>query len=403
MDLFKKALEDCLKILRKRKWLAVFLLGMPFINETFPTSYFIYIFLPDIFKVVSFAVLVYLFIKQRRKISKLTTVLLISLSWWVIATVLNYADYTFKEYVYLFYDVICMISLALLVELFKEEPTSLIDGLMANYEVALYSYFISVVFGIATEGYYLRGLLNTLVLWMIPGVCLAFLYMVFHKKFIRPLCLLFVCLFIIKNVKSATMIVSLFGMICVIIAGYLSLVFKKTKRIKFPLALLMAIAFGANLFVLFIYMGKNSFPFIDYVIERILHRSTNFTQRDSIWNESFLMIAKKPFFGYGYRPSIFAENSFAEEFPHAHNQLLQKLLESGIPGLLMFLLFHIILVLKVDKGSNTIARIIVMAAIFGISITYITEAYNKSFVFYPVYYLTYHINRMWKSRKKEDL
>lgn len=403
MELLKKCLSRCKEILEERKWLAVFLLAMPFINETFPTSYFIYIFLPDILKIVSFAILVYLFIKNKRKISKLTIVLLLSLFWWTIATVLNYADYSFKEYLYLIYDVICMLSLALLVEFFKDDPLNLVSGLLANYEVALYSYFISVVFGIATEGYYLRGLLNTLVLWMIPGVCLAFLYMVFHKRFIRPICLLFICLFIIKNVKSATMIVSLFGMICVIVAGYLSLVFKKTKKIKILLTLLMAIAFGANLFVLFIYMGKNSFPFIDYVIEKILHRSTNFTQRDSIWNESFSMISKKPFFGYGYRPSIFAENSFAEEFPHAHNQLLQKLLESGIPGLLLFLLFHIMLALKADRGSNSIARVIVIAAIFGISITCITEAYNKSFVFYPVYFLTYHVNGMWKNRKKEDL
>ena len=389
------------KVWKNRIALLVFLLAMPFLNESFPTSYFVYIFVIDSFKFIAFFVLIGIYIKRKKKPSVLMLILLFSQIMWLFSTVLNYSAYSTKEWIKLFYDIFSILSLSMIVELFINEPKSLIRGLMTNYEIAIYSYVFSIVFKLAGEGYYLRGLLNTLLLWIIPSICLSLLNIVICKKYVRSICLLFACFYTVWIVKSATTIVSLFAMIMVILLGLVLHQYKRTKKFVLPLALILSVSILLNLFVLFVYNG-HSFPLVDFIIKKFLNRTTDFTQRNTIWAEAIRMIRLKPLFGYGYKPVIYASTDFGTEYIHAHNQLLQKLIESGIIGLVLFTLFHMELIRKVDKSKNTVARIITVAAVFAVSITYITEAYAKFFVFYPVFFLAYYVDELVKNSNYAD-
>ena len=135
---------------------------------------------------------------------------------------------------------------------------------------------------------------------------------------------------------------------------------------------------------------------IDVFIEKFLGRSTSFTGRTPIWEKAIEMFFEKPVIGYGFRPSVTRADGFVAM--HAHNMILQRLTATGLIGLILFVIFHIILVLKVDKMENTIARIIMIGGVFGINITYLMDAYKKFFRFYLVFFLAYHIDGLIKDK-----
>jgi uncharacterized membrane protein len=296
----------------------------------------------------------------------------------------------------MFSDIACTIMMALVVEYFIDRPKDLINGLHMSFEVAVYSYFIGLILNVVTDGYYRRGLLATLTLWIIPAVCLALLRMIMEKKFVRSGIFLIICFFLAHDIWNATMVVALTGMVFVLTCGFLLFHWDKKKKYRIPLSILFGIALVLNLFVLFIYTGKN-FPFVSFIITKILKKSTSFTQRDVIWAEAIRMIKERPILGHGSRPVLKVANDFASEYSHSHNQFLQKLNESGIIGFAIFLYFHYELIRKVDRSKNVWERLILIASVFAIFLTYITEAYKKFFVFYLVFFLAYHCDSLLKN------
>ena len=381
---------------KKNVWLTVFLFVMPFLNESFPTNYFIYIMIrEDVVKFAALAVLVYLFIRNKKKISLLAKILIALEIMLMISSFINYRTFVPDDYEKMFSDMACTVMMGLVIEYFIDKPRDLINGLHLSFEVAVYSYFIGLMLNIPEDGYYRRGLLATLTLWIVPAVCLALLRMIREKKYIRSCILLTVCFYLTYDIWNATMIVALAGMAFVLICGYLLFRWDKEKKYRIPLSLLFGIAVALNLFVLFVYSGKN-FPLVSFIITKVLKKSVNFTQRDVIWDEAIRMIKEKPIFGHGSRPALKVANDFASEYSHSHNQFLQKLNESGVFGLAIFLYFHYELIRKVDHSRNIWERLILIAAVFAIFLTYITEAYKKFFIFYLVLFLAYHCDGLLK-------
>ncbi|MBR4470642.1 MAG: O-antigen ligase family protein [Erysipelotrichaceae bacterium] len=380
--------------LNKNQWIAVFLFALPFLNESFPTSYFVYVWIKeDILKLFSFLILLFLFIRRKKKFSFLFGILIVLEGMLVVSSLINYRSFGSYEYEKMFFDVICILMMALIVEYFIDIPDQLIKGLLLNFEIAVYSYFIDIVFHLSGEGYYRRGLLATLLLWILPGICTALLNICINRKYIRSFCFIVISIYVVYYVMNATTVVALAAMFGAMIFGIVLYRFNR----KLPFSVLLIAAVLLNLFVLFVYSGDN-FPFVSFIIEKILKKSTTFTDRDVIWKEAMRMIREKPIFGHGSRPVLDVANQWADQYPHSHNQLLQKLNESGIFGLAIFSAFHLQLIRKADGSENNIVRIILISAVFGISMTYITEAYKKFFVFYLVFFLLYRCEDLLKDR-----
>jgi len=381
-------------MLKENRWLAVFLLSLPYINDTFPSNYFIYFWIQDFFKIISFVIVMLLMIRKKARISFLNKILIFSCVWLGISTLINVPlvqDHIYNKF---FYDVLSLIYMGILIECFADEPDPLINGLMLNYELALYPYCIAKIF--FTTEKYPRGLLNTLILWIVPAMFLAMLRMIKEKKFVRSAFLIVTCLLTVYKVWSATTVASVMMIYLMFGIGYLLF---KTAKIRIPAWLLLVLAFAANLFILFVYSG-GEFKLVDFFIERILGKSTTFTERDIIWKEAMRMIIEKPFIGHGSRPVVYAQNSFGSVYIHAHNQLLQKLNEGGIVSLLLFVGFHIELVRRLDKSRCELGRLIVLSFLFGIWLTYIVEAYKDFYLFYPVFFIGYHIDEMLVNDKR---
>lgn len=305
----------------------------------------------------------------------------------IISSVINHDSFGIYEYGKMFSDIVCILSMGLIVECFIDQPNDLIKGLLLNFEIAVYSYLYSFLFVLSgNSGYYERGLLATLNLWILPGICLAFLHMLVNKGYIRSSVFILISVYVAYKVWNATNIVALASMFGAMDFAYFLF---KVKGWKLPLGLLIGLAVALNLFVLFVYSGDN-FSFVSFIIEKILRKSISFTERDVIWAEAIRMIREKLIFGHGSRPILNVANTYADEYSHSHNQILQKMNESGVFGLLIFAAMHIELIRKTDRNSNSLVRIVLVAAMFGICMTYITEAYKKFFIFYLIFFLAYH-------------
>ena len=108
------------------------------------------------------------------------------------------------------------------------------------------------------------------------------------------------------------------------------------------------------------------------------------------------MFLQKPLIGHGFRPELDTYEGF--HALHAHNQLLQRLTATGIIGLALFVIFHIVLIIKVDKQENTLARLFMVSGVFAVNLTYIMDAYKKFFRFYFIFFLAYHVEDIIRNR-----
>ena len=389
----KKIFLDLENFFDKYNWLRVFLLTIPFFNEVYPPVSLLPDYIVDNLKILAFIILILIMIKKKNKPSALFISLIVIEGWWVISTMLNYPLGETGVYQKLFMDNINALSVALIVECFIDDPVNLTKGLMLSFELALYPDLVVAFIKPLKDNQQLLGYYSVVILWLLPALCVLFMNIVLNKQYARSIALLVVIIAITIRTWCATIVVALMAFFGIIILGTILLKTEKFKDLKLPLSVFAILAVLLNVFVLFAYTG-GSFPLIDVIIEKVLRRSTSFSERDVIWKEAMRMIKEKPWIGHGFRPEIMVSNSSADSFIHAHNQILQRLNATGIIGLITFIIFHIILCIKVDRSKNTFLRLVMVSGVTGVCITYITEGYKKFFRFYLLFFLAYHVDEI---------
>ena len=377
--------------LSNNRWLIVFIMMIPFFNDSYENFKILPDWIMDRCRIIVFFILAIVLIVKKKQPSLLLCALFAMEAWWMITTVINYG-FSYSEATYkTFIDIINALSVALIVETFKEDGKSLINGLILNMELAIYPNFVTVVMNHADHGYYLLGYYAVLILWILPAICIGALYIILNKRYVRGSILIMISILTAAITWCATIVVAILGMMGLVFLAFLLHETKWLKDYRIPLLPFFLLALFGNIFVLFVYRG-GSFPLVDVFIEKVLGRSTNFTNRTLIWDVVFGMIREKPFIGHGFRPEVALSSGFVAI--HAHNQILQRLNATGIIGLLLFIIFHIILIFKADRMKNSMARTIMVGAVFAINITYLMDAYKKFFRFYLVFFLAYHIDEL---------
>lgn len=384
-------------MLRKYGWIVVFLLMIPFFNDGYLGFSLVENWIMEIFKILAFVLLILIMIIKKQKPSVLFIVLVAMQVWWAVSTALNYPLSDAEVYHKLWFDIIDSWSVALAAECFRDDPRSLFNGLMLNLETCIYPGLITKIIDYPGNNYYILGYYSLAILWILPAIITAFGYMSYHKRYLRGSMLVASSLALTALLGCATITVAILGFVGVVILSVLLGHLKKTETIKVPAWLLLVAALLGNVFVLFVYTG-GKFPLIDLFIEKFLHKSTTFTERTIIWENAIKMIKEKPWIGHGYRPKVIGYKG--RTFIHAHNQLLQQLNARGIVGFVLFILFHIVLVKKLDETGNSFMRTIALAASFAVWITYMTEGYKKFFRLYLVMFIAYFIKEL-VAKKKE--
>ena len=388
--------ESLNDLLRRFGWIVVFLLMIPFFNDGYVGFSLVQDWIMEIFKDLAFVALILIMFLKKRKPSPLFLVLLMMQIWWMISTLLNYPLSETEVYHKLWFDIIDSWSVVLLTECFQDDPKSLFNGLMINLELCIYPGLITKILDYPGDNYFILGYYSLSILWILPAVITAFGYMFYHKKYIRGSLLVAASLIFTAMLGCATITVAMLGFLFVTFLGLLLSRFN--DQLKIPAWLLLLVALLGNVFVLFVYTG-GKFPLIDLFIEKFLHKSTTFTQRTIIWENAIEMIKEKPLIGHGYRPQVIGHKG--NTFIHAHNQLLQQLNARGLIGFVLFIVFHIILVRKLDKTESSYLRTIALASCFSVWITYMTEGYKKFFRLYLVMFIAYYIKELMMKKKEE--
>ena len=379
----------------KYRWILVFLCGIPFFNDTYVPIQGLLDRYMDHLKVFVVLILAVLMFIRKKKISPLAIVLIIYEAWWMITTAINYPLSNQEAFYKTTIDIADILAMFLIVEYFLDTPEHLIKGLMLNMELAIYPNLVTVILqNIPGDRYYLIGFYAVLILWLLPAICVGAMHIILNKGYIRGSLLIAFSLLTSILVSCATTTVAFMGMFGFIILGLLLRKIPKTKNFKLPIWIFVSLAVLGSALIM-VYSGGD-FPLIDYFIEKVLHRTTHFTGRIHIWRAAIEMIKEKPIIGHGYRVNVTTVYNFT--VIHCHNQLLQVLNVKGIIGLIIIAIFHIIMCKKIDKSQNTISRLILSGAVFGVCITYMTEAYKKFFRLYLVFFLAYHVDELIRNK-----
>ena len=381
--------------IQKYKWIFVFLCGVPFFNDTYVPIQGLLDRYMDHLKMFVVALLFVLMLIRKKKISPLAIILIVYEAWWMITTAINYPLSNQEAFYKTTIDIADILAMFLIVEYFLDTPEDLIKGLMLNMELAIYPNFVTVILqNIPGDRYYLIGFYAVLILWLLPAICVGTLHIILNKGYIRGTLLIAMSLLTSLLVSCATTTVAFMGMAGFIALGLILKKIPKTKDLKLPVWVFVLLAVSGSAFIM-VYSGGN-FPLIDFFIEKVLHRTTHFTGRIHIWRAAIDMIKEKPIIGHGYRVNVTTVYNFT--VIHCHNQLLQVLNVKGVIGLAIIAVFHIVMCKKIDQSSDTIARLILSGAVFGVCITYMTEAYKKFFRLYLVFFLAYHVDELLRNK-----
>ena len=181
----KKFLNKLIAIISNNRWIIIFVLAIPFFNEVYPPMTFIYDYLIDGLKIVSFVTMAFILYSKKRKPSVLFLSLVIIEIWWMVSTIINYPfDSTTYYAVYhkQIMDSFNAFCMALIVECFIDNPKDLLSGLLLNFELALYPHMIVSFVKPYGDNYQLLGYYSVVILWTLPALCVSLLNIFINKR-----------------------------------------------------------------------------------------------------------------------------------------------------------------------------------------------------------------------------
>lgn len=387
--------DKILEIFNKNKALSFFLLFFPHVyhiilpNGSIAVIEYIFVRL----RIISFLVLIILFILLKKKLSKLFIILIITDFWIVMNTIINNSINLNKAILY----VCSSIAIALIVEIGITDVKSLISGILPAFEIHIYPNLLTVLLyrnilsKNVTSGYhennFFLGTKNDLILYLLPAFFICIIYYYLNKKILRPALLSTAILLTVVLSKSITTLLSFIFMI--VICCFIYFVRKnKINSVYFyvgiPILILIIIV------IPYIISGHNAI--VDFIMNNIYYRHS-FISRTAIWVNASEYVKAKPLMGYGYINTslCFVDDIGRMYYGNAHCDLIQRILNYGIIGLIMFIVFNLTLLNKLNKAKNTTLKTICVAFICGIYLTFISQTYHRFFEFYLILFIINNI------------
>lgn len=223
------------------------------------------------------------------------------------------------------------------------------------------------------ERYNLLGGDNILPPILIPFMAVAVLYSEIYGKEERMkagMLILSICATILIT-WSGTGVVGWFAFMV-----YLLFIYRR-KISSFFNAVFLGVMYAAAFFAVVVFRMQEYFSFI---IEDILHKNVSLTGRTQIWDYTFLLIKRSPFLGYGvYDNLIYLRNQY---YVHAHNGILEILLEGGFAALAVYILLFIMTCRELYKYRDHHISGIITAGFFSVQVLLLAEGYvNQIWIF----------------------
>ncbi len=240
------------------------------------------------------------------------------------------------------------------------------------------------VYGLYMEGSFprLTGLSESPNSYLYIAFLLMLVYF-FKKKFI---------MFILTLI---TVILTMSGtgqLLIIIFIGYKLLTNKKTFFYTIGILILITCV------LIFLYFND---PFIKYMIDLRMARIESGSGRYDLWYFVLEWLDQSPWIGYGANQSRVILENYSRHYQSAHNSFLDIFLTTGVLGLLIYIFFHISLVMisiKLNKVYKTKIFILAYIEYFIISLSN-----NTLHVDYVIIYLIFMYIFLHNKGKEMDL
>lgn len=223
------------------------------------------------------------------------------------------------------------------------------------------------------DRYNFLGVDNILPPILIPFMAVAVLYFEYYGKEVRirsNMLIIFICATILIT-WSGTGVVGWF-----VFMVYLFFVYRR-KISSFLNAAFLGVMYAVAFFAIVVFRFQEYFSFI---IEDILHKNVSLTGRTQIWDQTFILIKRSPFIGYGvYDNLIYLRNQY---YIHAHNGILEILLEGGFAALAVYIVLFVMSCRELYKYREHYISGIITAGFFSVQVLLLAEGYvNQIWIF----------------------
>lgn len=369
--------DKALKIFEKQ--LALTLLLLPFFKlsafEFIPKLHIIDT-LFDIARIVSFAIIIVLYLNGR-KLSRMLVCIILYQFALLFSTAMNDGNYWKLA-------VSCgtVISFCMITELAVKKNSRLYFKTVLDIYIPLSVINLLTVLifpgGIAKDDYYgniyyLLGSRNGFPPLLIPLLIYAFVYSSISGRKITGK------VFFFTAVVSATILITwsatgVAGLVLFLL--FVLFVYGKKSAMLFD-SLNLAVIYIAAFFGIIVFRLQSAFSFI---IEDLLHKSISFTGRTDIWDIAIMLIKRSPVIGYGVYEGhglIFIRG----QYYYAHNAVLEVLLQGGVLSLVFYLLIFVIAASVLYKYRKLKASQILSFGIFTVMVMMLMEAYSNIWIF----------------------
>lgn len=324
-------------------WKLVLLIFPLFLSVDLFNISFVLDYCFNAWKIFSFLVLTYLYFKRflKRAISIQIVILISLILFLIISTLLNEGSISRLLVVWGGF-----LAVAFVVECFLEDsPREILQALKVTLVILTTLNFITVLmypdgiwstskdlgYGYKIEGYWLFGHRNN---FGMPILAALFIYSVYDLKTTGRLSIGFFLLSI-EALLSVLLTQSASSIVVTIIAIAISLFvdFKFNLKMFNPFVLLGSYVLIDISIVIF-----NIQKVFAGFIETVLHRSADLTGRTEIWQIVISKLHETPILGHGIQmPENNGLTVYNTDYVHAHNAELDILYNSGLAGLLCYI------------------------------------------------------------------
>lgn len=300
----------------------------------------------DLLRVVVTILMLELFFVSKRRLSPPTIIIIVLLAWIELCTLLN--SVISKSSIILY---ISIVVFSVMIDYFSQERDA--EGLVAGIFlivglhicINLWSIVHYYPDGMYTADYhgfvcYYLGYRNSMIQYYLLEILMAVILIKKRKWVFLSYIILFVIAISLSILRSVTSILAL-------AFGVLIYLYQKIKRRSIDFSVLFYTYLLANIFLLFIYDPTNTGA-LGVFMTTYLNRSPDFTLRYQLWMNALYIIRKNPLIGLGYGTHIPA----TPMDHHAHNQILELMVEGGWVALVLFVALNVTLYIATKKNSH---------------------------------------------------
>ena len=343
----------------------------------------------DVMRIVSVFIAALLFVRRRKNLAPIAVPIIFLELWVVFTTAFNHGHVSLVVI-----NFIAIMTLIVVIDCFADDIQDLTSGMLFVFEFLLYISLLSILWyypegmyrmeTTTSSQYYFLGNRNAIIFYALPAFFLAITHARFTGNWIRAAALIMITYIQIFIVWSATSIIvlSLFAM--------LFFIGKKEWVSKISITTVFIILTVIGFLVVSVDIVTR-IPALSNFISHYLGKSMTMSGRTYVWSRSLALIKDHLMVGLGAGSHVL----YNSRYYTGHNQILNLLLEGGIPQLLLFIMMILYITTNMwrMKRPNSSTYQLLFVIMFCYFVEFIAEA-RLAPDFFLVCYFTYYINNI---------